>query len=136
MMTQFDDLLVDPPIVDTLRVDDETGSFVLTFIPTDGLSAEQKLAVTIPVASAEGRQILNWLNEFRRLLSVPASVVHIVHSGGGDFAIGFSDGTSQQLSDPDLDNGLTLRVYDGLKYVSQAAENAYRIVRVNLTPTP
>jgi hypothetical protein len=73
------------------------------------------------------------LNEFGRLLSVDAPVNRIVHGGGCDFTICFTDDTTRQLSDPDLDSGLTQRIHDGLKYVSQAAENAYRIVQINLS---
>ena len=134
-MSQFDDLLIDPPILDTLRVDEQGGAFVVTFVPTDELSAEPKLTVTIPVSSVEGSQIKKWLTEFCRLLCINRPVVYVVHSGGSDFMIGFADDSTRRLSDPALDSGITQRIYDGLKYVSQAAENAYRIVQINLSRT-
>ena len=60
-MTQLDDLLVDPPIVDCLRVDQQLCAFVVTFIPSDDLSCEPKLTITIPTDFVEGRQIQTWL---------------------------------------------------------------------------
>lgn len=132
-MTQLDDLLVDPPIVDTLRVDRPSSAFVVTFVPSDGLSDEPKLTVTVPANSVEGRQIQKWLDEFCRLLSVDAPVDQVVHGGGADFTLAFADDTSRQLSDPRLDRSLTERIYDGLQYIAQAAENAYRIVQMNFS---
>jgi hypothetical protein len=134
-MTHSDDPLVEPPIVDALRVDRERDAYVVTFVPSDDLSAEPKLVVMIPSNSVEGRQIETWLGEFQRLLKAGGAVERIVHGGGGDFTLSLADGTTRQLSDPDLDNATTQRIYDGLQYVSQAAENAYRIVRINLART-
>lgn len=134
-MTQSNVHLVDSPIVDALRVDRERDAFVVTFIPSDDLTDEPKLVVTIPACSAEGRQIQVWLGELRDLLATGAPVERIVHGGGGDFTLAFADGTTRQLSDPDLDGAMTQRIYDGLQYVSQAAENAYRIVQINLSHT-
>jgi len=134
-MTRLQERLVDPPIVDMLRVDEHRGAFVVTFVPSDDLSAEPKLVVTIPAASAEGRQIRAWLSEFCKLLSCGTSLTRVVHSEGGDFLFGFADHTTKQLSEADITSEVTQRIYDGLQYVSQAAENAYRIVQVNLSRT-
>jgi hypothetical protein len=134
-MTKSNVHLVDPPIVDALRVDRERDAFVVTFIPSDDLPDEPKLVVTIPAGSVEGRQIQVWLRKFRELLASSADVERIVHGGGGDFTLVFADSTSRQLSDPDLDGAMTQQIYDGLQYVSQAAENAYRIVQINRSRT-
>jgi len=122
--------IVDPPIVDLLHVDDEQGAFVVTFVPSDDLSNELKLVVRIPADSVEGREIQTWLSEFSELFSAEP-VRKIVHSGGGEFAFTFGLDDVHTLST--LNNNVVQRVYDGLQYLSQAAENAYRIVRLNLS---
>ncbi len=132
-MTRLDDLLVDPPIVDSLCVDQRSSAFVVTFVPSEDLSSEPKLTVTIPSNSVEGRQIQKWLDEFCRVLSVSAPVERVVHGGGADFTLIFADDASRSLSDPSLDSSLSRRICDGLRYISQAAENAYRIVQMNFS---
>ena len=134
-MTNSNDHIVDPPIVDLLRFDDKRDAFVVTIIPSDDIGDEPKLTITIPAGSVEGRQTQVWMKEFQKLLGTSAAVERIVHGGGGDFTFVFADGTRRQLSDPSLDSGITHRVYDGLTYVSLAAENADRIVRINLSRT-
>lgn len=135
MMAHLDDLLIDPPIVDMLCVDPSREAFDLTFLPDDDLSDEPKLCVTIPMASVEGHQVKTWLDEFSRLLDSHVSISRVVHGGGGDFTFSFTDATTRYLSDPNLDAHVTQRVYDGLRYIAQAAANAYRIVQVNLSQT-
>ncbi|MEE8169326.1 MAG: hypothetical protein V3T70_02150 [Phycisphaerae bacterium] len=132
-MTKPADHLVEPPIVDALRYDRDRDAFVVTFVPSDDLSAEPKLIVTIPEQSVEGRQIRTWLDEFGRLMPKQIPVERLVHAGAGDFTFLFKDDTSCKLSDPGFDENATQRIYDGLQYISQAAENAYRIVQLNLS---
>lgn len=85
--------------------------------------------------SIDGRQIATWMNEFGRILGGSESIHHIVHAGGGGYTFLYTDGSHRELADPALDPNQTARVYEGLQYISQAAENAFRIVRVNLLKT-
>lgn len=124
---------MDPPILDMLRIEDK--AFVVTFVPSDDLSCEEKLMISIPINSVEGRQIRAWLQEFSKLFSAPTLLSQIVHSGGDDFNFVFADDSNRQLLEANLGSDFAQRVYDGLQYVSHAAENAYRIVQVNVSPT-
>ena len=134
-MSSVNDHPLDLPIVDALSCDHQHKTWAVTFVPCDDLSAEPKLVVAIPFDSVEGKQIGVWLDEFRGLLGQGGAIQRIVHAGGGDYTFLFEDGSHLELSDPGLVPEAVGRIYDGLQYVSRAAENAYRIVQINLAPT-
>ena len=134
-MTQISGTPVDPPIIDSLWCNRDVNSYVVTFVPSDDLSSQPKLVVTVPRDSVEGRQFETWLREFETILGNGRSIERFVHTDAGNYTFLFSDGTHRELEDPSLNQQQTHRIYDGLQYISQAAENAFRIVQINLSQT-
>src|SRR3954462_8728881 len=90
--SQFTDehLLVEPPIVDSLRADLTRNEWVITFIPEDSVSRREKEQVAIGFSTPEGRRIQLRINRLNKLLG--GQIERLSHAGDGSFTFHLRDG--------------------------------------------
>jgi hypothetical protein len=112
--------LVEPPIVDSLRID--RGSWIVVFIPEERVSEREKEMVAIPLASADGRRIALRVGRLNKLLD--CTVDRLVHSGDGNFVFHTTDGRVLEMSDPARAD-LSLRAYVELTDIAMTAQIAF-----------
>jgi hypothetical protein len=118
---------VDPPIIDHFFQEPESEAYSIRFVPTDELSKEETVFVSVPLESPEGRQIGTCHGELSKLLGGGRSIERIGHGGGGDFTFHLDDGTWRELSDPSFDQTVVQRAYELLQHMAQTAELALRV---------
>lgn len=85
------------PIVDMLHTNAERAEFVLTFIPDDMTSRNEKEMVAVPQDSLDGRRIAMRLAELGKI--VGGAIDRIYHAGGADFGFYLKDATQVEMSD-------------------------------------
>jgi len=116
--------LVDPPIVDDLYLNADLDEYIITFIPDDCVSRNEKETVAIPHDSEDGRRVELRLSELSRILGT--SVIRLFHAGGGDFGFFLSDGKQRHLSDPVGSSEASQEIYVQLQDLGMIAQIAFR----------
>ncbi len=116
--------LVDPPIVDHLHYDAPGQRYLVTFIPDDNVSHNEKEVVVIAKRSSDGKRVSLRLRQLSTLFG--KTVESFVHGGGGDFSFGFSDNSTARLSDGGLDPATTAQAYIELQDLGMIAQIAFR----------
>jgi hypothetical protein len=120
---------VEPPVVDLLYFEPASDSFVLTFIPEDAVSKEQKEAISIATSSIEGKRLAAWLEELGKMLDLNGSVRKLFHRGGGDFGF-YGPGDSEVfLSSSQLSSAIAQEAYRALQDIAQIAQIAFLLSR-------
>lgn len=120
------------PIVDLLHFEKDIDSYVITFVPSDEVSREQKEMVVIRKNTADGRHITVWLAELSKLIGGGRTIDLISHSGGDAFSFRFTDGKTHELQDLQLSKDVAnQRAFDRLQYLALVAETAFRIEMVS-----
>ncbi len=125
MTTHQSDRIVDPPFVDHLWFDDASNSFVVTFVPDEGVSNEATEVVHVHADSSEGRLIAAHFAKLKQLLY--PSIVRIGHCGGDDFIFHLDRGEPFKLSSAQGSAELGSAVHDELNQIAQAAQCAFQI---------
>jgi hypothetical protein len=118
-----DDRLADPPLLDLFRVDLESDCYIATFVPSDDVSAEPTLSVSIRQQSVEGRRIAILLARIETICG--GRLLLASHLGGGNYTLRLTDGRTTALDA--LDNASAVELFDRLKQVAVDAEMSYRI---------
>ena len=121
--------LTDPPIVDWLSVEPDTGSFTLLIIPDDDMASCAKLPVQVDRRGVEGRQIAALLDNIGKTLG-GHEVQRLSHVGGGNYSFHFHDGSHIELSDSKVSSADTLEVVDRLKAIAMRGVIAARIAQI------
>jgi hypothetical protein len=116
---------VDPPIVDQLYFNAKVGAFVITFIPADIASRQEKEEVKIEKESEDGRRIQMRMERIEKVIGI-GRIERLVHRGDGDFGFFATDGRQWSLSDPASDNAVTQEIYVHLQDLGMIAQIAFR----------
>jgi hypothetical protein len=114
---------VEPPIVDFLYLNAESSSYVITFIPADRASRQEKEIVQIPENSVDGRRIQVRINEIEKALG--GHINRLFHAGDGDFGFVFADGRQKQLSDVQSTAANSQYIYIQLQDLGMIAQIAF-----------
>jgi hypothetical protein len=114
---------VDPPIVDYLYFNAELVSYVITFIPEDSVSQQEKESVIVPEKSDLGYRVRVRLAEIEKVLGEKIS--RLLHAGDGNFAFIFPDGRQKQLSDATGSSSQSQFIYDQLQDLGMTAQIAF-----------
>lgn len=114
---------VDPPIVDFLYLNSESGSYMITFIPEDCVSQQEKEIVAIPENSVDGRRVKVLLSQIEKVLG--GNINRLSHVGDGDYGFVFTDGRQKQLSDAGGSAADSQEIYTWLIELGKTAQNAF-----------
>lgn len=114
---------VDPPIVDTLYFNSGLDAYVITFIPADVASKQEKELVTIARDSGDGRRVRLRLEQIEKVIG--GKIDKVFHRGDGDFGFALTDGKQKALSEDDGTNGKTQTIYVQLQDLGMIAQIAF-----------
>jgi hypothetical protein len=119
------DRLYEPPLVDSLRYDEDRQAYVVQFTPTDDVSAEPKEIIALTKTAAEFHRMEILFDDIVRLMGGKV-ISRILHLGGGNYTIHFSDGRCTELADVSS-NQTVQEVSDRLKQIADMAQLAFQI---------
>src|SRR5438105_3962989 len=88
---------IERPIVDTLVSDPPRRAWVISFVPDESVSRQEKEQTVIPINSADGRRIQLRVDRLGKLLG--HQVERIFHGGGGNFTFHLSGGAFYEISE-------------------------------------
>lgn len=121
---------IEAPIVDFLSVEND-GSYLVTFVPQDSVSPQDKESVLISRSSPEGHRVAIHLARIAGALAVVGQIVRVSHGGGSDFTFHTSGAASLSLSLAKLDTPALQRLLDELQYIAVSSEMAFLIKQRN-----
>jgi hypothetical protein len=117
--------LIDPPIVDMLYLDAQKGAYVVTFIPDDNVSPNEKEVVRIAADSEDGRRIKLRLTQLSKAIGSQA-VTRLFHKGGGNFGFKLADGSTFELADAASSSALSRQVHVELQDLGMISQISFR----------
>ncbi len=115
------DLLIEPPLIDSLHYERDADGFSIALIPSSGEEATQTLF--IPRDSSEGRNIAARLYRIQHLIG--NRLEKITHLGGSDYTLRLAGGASQQISLDTPVQGSIPEVLHEFKQIAMTAESAF-----------
>lgn len=118
-----EELPVDPPIIDFLYMNEESGSYMITFIPEDRVSQQEKEFVAVPANSVDGRRVKVLLHQIEKVLG--GNISRLSHAGDGDFGFVFTDGRQIQLSDAGGSAANSQEIFIWLQGLGMTAQTAF-----------
>ena len=124
--------LVEPPIIDSLHRESARKLWVVSFIPEETASSNEKEQVVIPFDSNEGQRITLRMKRLAKLFG--RQIDRIFHGGGGNFSFVPSRGKALDLGDPRHDIGLSVKAYGELTDIAMTAQIAFLTSRLLETP--
>src|SRR5437588_6704309 len=124
--------LVEPPIIDSLHRESARKLWVVSFIPEETASSNEKEQVVIPFDSNEGQRITLRMKRLAKLFG--RQIDRIFHGGGGNFSFVPSRGKAVDLGDPRHDIGLSVKAYGELTDIAMTAQIAFLTSRLLETP--
>lgn len=116
---------VEPPIVDLLYLNAKLDSYVVTFIPADIASRQEKEVVKIQRESEDGRRVQLRVQAIEKVIGL-GKIDRIFHSGDGDFGFVMNDGSQWSLSNPASDNSKSQDIYVQLQDLGMIAQIVFR----------
>lgn len=125
--------LVDPPIVDSLAIDERHNVWVVSFIPEEHVSGREKELTSIPVSSPDGRRISLRVVRLAALLKMPG-ISRVLHGGDGNFVFFGTDGSRRELAEPHGRVDLSVKAYIELDDIAMTAQIAFRSGQVAHAP--
>ena len=120
-----DDRLAEPPLVDLLSYDARRGAWVVTFVPSDDVSAEATEVVTVPQGTPEFRRISALLGRVAEAMAPGRRIEKVVHSGGGSYTVWLANGESLELAE--ASGAIAHEVFDRIKQIADTAEAIFRV---------
>ena len=117
--------LIAPPVIDLAHFDETQRGYVITFVPEDSVSRNEKEMVLISRDDAEWMHVRHAWAQLNKLL--PAPVDQIAHGGGSDFTLKMTNGTHYTLSGGSPANDVTQRLYDLLQRLGMIAQIQFLI---------
>jgi hypothetical protein len=116
---------VEPPIVDLLYFNAKLNAYVITFLPADIVSRQEKETVTIDMNSEDGRRVQLRIEQIENVIA-RGKIDRLYHSGDGDFGFVLSDGSQWRLCDPSSDIFKSQEIYVQLQDLGMIAQIAFR----------
>ena len=116
------DDLYDPPLVDCIYIDQQKKGFAVTFVPSDDASSALKEFVFIVETAPDHARVLTFWSRIQELIG--GRIERIVHAGGGNYTIHFTDGSNKELAAID-DSEQAVEISDRLKQIADAAQIAF-----------
>jgi hypothetical protein len=116
--------IVAPPLVDHLYLNADTDAYIITLVPDDRVSRNQKEIVTVSHNSEDGKRVELRLSLLSRILGAP--IVRLFHAGGGDFGFLLSNGREVHLAEENASANASQEVYDHLQDLGMIAQIAFR----------
>jgi hypothetical protein len=130
MLLLLQRLLIKPPIVDSLRWDPASRSYVATFVPEDEVSREETETVRVARSSLEGRRMGVCIEGLATLLSFRSKIDRICHGGDGRFAIYLKNGRLVEIEDLPTASRKSMEAHAYLNEIAQQAQFAFRVQRL------
>jgi hypothetical protein len=121
-----DDRLYEPPLVDSIRHDDERRGYVVQFVPSDDISSEPTERIMLSEGDPEFHRMDVLFGEIGRLMGGDKIISRILHAGGGNYTIHFSEGTHTELANESPSN-VVHEVSDRLKQIADSAQAAFQM---------
>ncbi len=119
-----DDRLYDPPLVDCIYFDLQRRGCAVTFVPSDDASTAMTEFILIGEMSPDYTRIRTFWTRIEELLESQVKLDRIIHAGGGDYTIHFTNGSTVELSAV-ADAGRSAEISDRLKQIADAAQIAF-----------
>jgi len=120
--------LVETPIVDMLVADSARRVWVISFVPDESVSKQEKEQTVVPINSADGKRIQLRMDRLAKLLG--NQVERIVHGGGANFTFLLLDGRFKEISEQNGKDGLAIRAYAELTDIAMTAQLAFQARRM------
>ncbi len=113
---------VEPPIVDFCYFDSDRQCYVITFVPEERISRNQKETVLIAASSEDGRRVEVRIAALSRLMGI--QIHRVFHAGGEDFGFYATDGRELHLADSSA--AVALNAYVQLQDIGMISQIAFR----------